>query len=129
MLLRLASVGPLRSIMDNVGNGIRGPAQGPSSRLRLIVVWFTKQDGKPQAGRTMGISMQIGFFRTLDETTPGYQFIQSTSTRVSPELLIWAFPVVSARDHFESFCVYNSESYPLSKTLPLQANKASSKTT
>jgi hypothetical protein len=27
MLLRLASVGPLRSIMDNVGNGIRrGPA-------------------------------------------------------------------------------------------------------
>jgi hypothetical protein len=28
MLLRLASIGPLRSIMDNIGNGIRrGPAQ------------------------------------------------------------------------------------------------------
>jgi len=37
MLLRLASVGPLRSIMDNVGNGIgRGLARRPRSCLSNV---------------------------------------------------------------------------------------------
>jgi hypothetical protein len=37
MLLRLASVGPLRSIMDNVGNGIRrGPALEVRSSALLV---------------------------------------------------------------------------------------------
>jgi len=84
--------------------------------------------GEIAAGIANAAAISFGYAGAL-VIGASYQFIQSASTRVSPELLMWAFPVVSARDHFESFWAYNSESYPLSKTLPLQANKASSKTT
>jgi LacI family transcriptional regulator len=44
MLLRLASVGPLRSIMDNVGNGIRKDQGYQAAKLLDSII----QEGKPR---------------------------------------------------------------------------------
>jgi len=44
MLLRLASVGPLRSIMDNVGNGIR---RGPAQRSAPLHLHFVLRNCQP----------------------------------------------------------------------------------